>query len=166
MSYKNLEKNRAAWKAGVERDPGRVARYHREARADPTYRRMELDRDNAARRADRAADPEKWRAKDRLTYKNNKEKWDRNSLKNLYGITPVEKWTRLFGDQNGHCANPACCKTGADKNIRWHVHHIHGSDPMAWCVTCLSYPNRIPVGGERLFGVLDTTERRGYGNSR
>ncbi len=112
------------------------AAWKRNKRKDPIYRRKELDRDNASMRARRAADPEKYRAIDRDNYKKDPSRRARYSANKLYGLTLADKWTRLFSDQQGRCANPACEKTAHDKRARWHIHHIHDSEPMKWCVCC------------------------------
>ena len=65
-----------------------------------------------------------------------KDTRERLRLKTVFGITSADKWDRFFGDQNGHCANPACNSAPHNHKISWQVHHIHGSAPLRWCVCC------------------------------
>ena len=101
---------------------------------DPVWR----EHVNAQHRASVATKPEYHRATERARYWKNPELKQKAHFKWVYGdtISMADKWTRLFGDQNGHCANPACHNTPKNKTLRWNVHHIHGSDPMAWGVCC------------------------------
>jgi hypothetical protein len=95
-------------------------------------------RAEAKRKILRQINPEHYRAIARNAYHNNKYKrgWERRSLAKLFGLTQSDKWTRLFGDQNGRCANPTCSVTAHTPGIKWSIHHIHDSRPMRWCVCC------------------------------
>lgn len=78
------------------------AAWKREKRADPEYRRRELDRDNATTRTRRKADPTKFRAWDAVAYAKHKPQWWERSLKRRYGIEKSD-WGTMVVAQAGHC---------------------------------------------------------------
>jgi Autographiviridae endonuclease VII len=99
------------------------AAYRQRRRADPVYRRRELDRDNANRRAHRKRDPAKFCVWDQRAYTKHKRRWKERSLKRHYGIT-LDEWNAMFVVQECKCAS--CGQdTPGRKDGFWHTDHDH-----------------------------------------
>ena len=98
------------------------AAYKRKRAADPVLHRHDLDRDNAARRADRKDNPEKWRLIDAAHYERHKVKWTQRSRYRNYKITPQE-WDHMFVGQGGVCA--ICRSPTPGTKQTWHTDHNH-----------------------------------------
>jgi hypothetical protein len=81
-----------------------------------------------ARRADRAADPEKYRARDRKYYTSHKWRWSMNyNLLARYGIT-LEQWESMLDAQGGVCAICERGPEGFKNHARLFVDHDHQTD--------------------------------------
>jgi hypothetical protein len=73
----------------------------------------------------REANRERLRAQSRAYYQANKELWSERARRRKYG----DHVERLWGEQEGRCANPACRKALGTGKRGFHVDHDHRCCP-------------------------------------
>lgn len=98
--------------------------WRRKRRADPAFRRRELDEQNAKRRNERITNPAKARARDKRAYAKHKHRWRDRSLRRNYNLT-LSEWNMLWAAQGFRCAICKSTESGDRRHDTFATDHDH-----------------------------------------